>query len=136
MMMFSTSWSVTWRTTRPGRPVTMLRGGMIVPGVTSDPAPVAEALRRRRSYSSVGSTAPTTRELLPLIEAAGSVADHGSLRPWRMLIPPGVAHGYKVLGNDPGLLVYLTSRKFDGNDEGRIAHDNADLAYDWELQHK
>ena len=22
----------------------------------------------------------------------------GNLRPWQMLIPPGVAHGYKVLG--------------------------------------
>ena len=60
----------------------------------------------------------------------------GSLRPWRVLIPPGVAHGYKVLGNDPGLLVYLTSRKYDGHDEGRIAHNDADLAYDWELQYK
>lgn len=59
--------------------------------MTSDPAPVAEALRRRRSYSSVGSTAPTTRELLPLIEAAGSVADHGSLRPWRIIALRGSA---------------------------------------------
>ncbi len=60
----------------------------------------------------------------------------GALRPWRLLIPPGVAHGYKVLGTDPGVLVYLTSRKYDGSDEGRISHDAADLAYDWELQHK
>jgi len=60
----------------------------------------------------------------------------GALRPWRLLIPPGVAHGYKVLGTDPGVLVYLTSRKYDGSDEGRISHDDSDLAYDWELQHK
>jgi dTDP-4-dehydrorhamnose 3,5-epimerase len=60
----------------------------------------------------------------------------GTLRPWRLLIPPGVAHGYKVLGSEPGLLVYLTSRKYDGSDEGRIAHDDSDLAYDWELQYK
>jgi len=39
----------------------------------------------------VGSTAPTTRELLPLIEAAGSVADHGSLRPWRIIALRGSA---------------------------------------------
>jgi dTDP-4-dehydrorhamnose 3,5-epimerase len=60
----------------------------------------------------------------------------GSLRPWRLVIPPGVAHGYKVLGNEPGVLVYLTSRKYDGSDEGRIAYNDPDLAYDWELQHK
>lgn len=60
----------------------------------------------------------------------------GSLRPWRLLIPPGVAHGYKVLGSEPGVLVYLTSQKYNGADEGRIAYNDADLAYDWELQHK
>ena len=60
----------------------------------------------------------------------------GSLRPWRLLIPPGVAHGYKVLGSDPGVLVYLTSEKYDPADEGRIAYNDPDLAYDWELQHK
>jgi dTDP-4-dehydrorhamnose 3,5-epimerase-like enzyme len=60
----------------------------------------------------------------------------GALRPWRLLIPPGVGHGYKVLGGDPGVLVYLTSQKYDPADEGRIAYNDADLAYDWELQHK
>ncbi|MDP9028392.1 MAG: nitroreductase family protein [Actinomycetota bacterium] len=59
--------------------------------MTRDTAPVAEALRHRRSYPSVGSTAPTTRELLPLIEAAGSVADHGSLHPWRVIALRGSA---------------------------------------------
>ncbi len=29
--------------------------------------------------------APTHDELLPLVAAAGSVADHGSLRPWRLI---------------------------------------------------
>jgi dTDP-4-dehydrorhamnose 3,5-epimerase len=60
----------------------------------------------------------------------------GSLRPWRLLIPPGVGHGYKVLGGEPGILVYLTSQKYDPADEGRIAYNDPDLAYDWELQHK
>ena len=59
--------------------------------MTRDARPVAAALRHRRSYSSVGSTAPTTRELLPLIEAAGSVADHGSLHPWRLIALRGSA---------------------------------------------
>jgi nitroreductase len=54
-------------------------------------APVADALRRRRSQSKVSSSAPTARELLPLIEAAGSVADHSSLRPWRIIALRGAA---------------------------------------------
>ena len=34
----------------------------------------------------------------------------GPLRPWQLLIPPGVAHGYKVIGKEDALLVYLTDR--------------------------
>lgn len=60
----------------------------------------------------------------------------GTLRPWQMLIPPGVAHGYKVIGADPALLVYLTDRFYDPKDEGRIPYNDPHLAYDWELQHK
>jgi dTDP-4-dehydrorhamnose 3,5-epimerase len=60
----------------------------------------------------------------------------GTLRPWQMLIPPGVAHGYKVIGPDPALLVYLTDRFYDPKDEGRIPYNDPHLAYDWDLQHK
>jgi dTDP-4-dehydrorhamnose 3,5-epimerase len=60
----------------------------------------------------------------------------GQLRPWQVLIPPGVAHGYKVIGAAPALLVYLTDRFYNPQDEGRIAHNDPDIAYDWELQHK
>jgi dTDP-4-dehydrorhamnose 3,5-epimerase len=60
----------------------------------------------------------------------------GSLRPWQLAIPPGVAHGYKVIGEQPSMLVYVTNRTYDPSDEGRIAYNHADLAYDWELQHK
>jgi len=59
--------------------------------VIRDTSPVADALKHRRSHSSVGDDAPTKRELLPLIEAAGSVADHGSLRPWRIIALRGKA---------------------------------------------
>ncbi len=40
---------------------------------------------RRRSYPRVTADAPSHDELLPLIEAAATVADHGSLRPWRLI---------------------------------------------------
>ncbi|MBI1356222.1 MAG: dTDP-4-dehydrorhamnose 3,5-epimerase [Acidobacteria bacterium] len=60
----------------------------------------------------------------------------GTLRPWRLWIPPGVGHGYKVIGEQPAVLVYLTSRQYDPADEGRIPYDDPGIAYDWELQHK
>lgn len=60
----------------------------------------------------------------------------GALRPWQLLIPPGVGHGYKVVGPDPAMLVYLTNRFYDPQDEGRISYDDPQIAYDWETQHK
>lgn len=43
------------------------------------------AVAARRSYSRVTDTAPTHEALLPLIAAAARVADHGALRPWRII---------------------------------------------------
>lgn len=60
----------------------------------------------------------------------------GQMRPWQILIPPGVGHGYKVIGVTPAMLVYLTDRLYNPADEGRIAHDEPGINYDWELQHK
>ena len=60
----------------------------------------------------------------------------GALRPWQILIPPGVGHGYKVVGPDAGILVYVTNRLYDPADEGRIAYNDPGINYDWELQHK
>lgn len=44
-----------------------------------------EAVRARRSWSKVGDEAPTHEELVELVSAAGRVADHASLRPWRLI---------------------------------------------------
>ncbi|MCU0227048.1 MAG: dTDP-4-dehydrorhamnose 3,5-epimerase family protein [Bryobacterales bacterium] len=60
----------------------------------------------------------------------------GELRPWQILIPPGVAHGYKVVSRDPSMLVYVTNRTYNPKDEGRIPYNDPLLAYDWETQHK
>ena len=60
----------------------------------------------------------------------------GALRPWQVVIPPGVAHGYKVIGEQPSVLVYVTDRTYNPADEGRIPYNDASIAYDWELQHK
>ncbi len=60
----------------------------------------------------------------------------GTLRPWAILIPPGVGHGYKVVGREPALLVYITNRFYNPEDEGRLPHDHPGIAYDWKTQHK
>jgi nitroreductase len=44
-----------------------------------------DAVRARHSWSKVTATAPTRAELLTLVSAAGRVADHSSLRPWRLI---------------------------------------------------
>lgn len=45
-------------------------------------------------------------------------------------IPPGVAHGYRVL-EGPAHLFYITSNIYDPADEGRIPHDDPEIGYDW-----
>jgi dTDP-4-dehydrorhamnose 3,5-epimerase len=51
--------------------------------------------------------------------------------PWLLRIPPGVAHGYVVEGDAPGLMLYLMDREYDPHDEGRIDADDATLAFPW-----
>ena len=60
----------------------------------------------------------------------------GALKPWQIRIPPGVGHGYKVIGDGPGMLVYVTDRLYNPKDEGRIPYNDPSIAYDWETQHK
>ncbi|WP_235566622.1 nitroreductase family protein [Microbacterium sp. Root61] len=44
-----------------------------------------EAVRARRSWSKVTDVAPTHEELVTFVSAAGRVADHSSLAPWRLI---------------------------------------------------
>ncbi len=50
-----------------------------------------------------------------------------------VLIPIGVAHGYRVLGEQSAGLVYHVSREYDAAnpDEERIAHDDPTIGFDW-----
>lgn len=48
-------------------------------------------MANRRSHPKVSAEAPSHHELLPLIAAAANVADHGSLRPWRLIELRGAA---------------------------------------------
>ena len=45
-------------------------------------------------------------------------------------IPAGVAHGCRVIGGTAHL-IYLTSKTYDPDEEGRIPHDDAGIGYDW-----
>ena len=44
-------------------------------------------------------------------------------------IPPGVAHGCRAL--ERSHLIYITSRVYSPEDEGRIPHDDPSIDYDW-----
>lgn len=48
-------------------------------------ASVYDALHERRSSSKVSDEAPSHDEILELVEAAGQVADHSGLTPWRVI---------------------------------------------------
>ncbi len=60
----------------------------------------------------------------------------GNLKPLRILVPPGIGHGYKVVSPEAGLLVYLTNRIYNPADEGRIPYNDPNINYDWETQFK
>jgi dTDP-4-dehydrorhamnose 3,5-epimerase len=60
----------------------------------------------------------------------------GPLRPWQILIPPGVGHGYKVIGGEEAMLIYMTDRFYNPRDEGRIPYNDPAIHYDWEIQRK
>jgi nitroreductase len=48
-------------------------------------AGVRDAMLARRSSSRVTDAAPTHEEIVRFVEAAGQVADHSGLRPWRVI---------------------------------------------------
>lgn len=45
-------------------------------------------------------------------------------------VPPGVAHGLKVI-EGPADLVYVTSGMYSKDEEGRIPYNDAAIGYDW-----
>lgn len=52
------------------------------------------------------------------------------VNPLVFTVSPGIAHGYRiVLG--PAVILYLTNRVYDAADQIKIAHDDADIDYDW-----
>ncbi len=55
----------------------------------------------------------------------------GEVYPSQVLrIPPGVAHGCRVIGGVTHLF-YVTSSIYDPAEEGRVPHDDPAIGYDW-----
>lgn len=48
-----------------------------------------------------------------------------------LVIPAGVAHGYRVLGNEPVALFYHTTDTYDPQDELRLPYDDPTIGFDW-----
>ena len=64
-------------------------------------------------------------------EHGGSRGSRGDGQPRQVLrVPTGVAHGYKCISG-PADIFYITSNVYDGQDEGRIPHDDPMIGYDW-----
>ncbi|MBA4494470.1 dTDP-4-dehydrorhamnose 3,5-epimerase family protein [Paenactinomyces guangxiensis] len=57
----------------------------------------------------------------------------GEENPSILLIPRGVAHGYRVLGSKSVIIVYLTTKAYqaDQPDEYRIPYDDPEIGFDW-----
>ncbi|WP_199621723.1 dTDP-4-dehydrorhamnose 3,5-epimerase family protein [Paenibacillus alkalitolerans] len=50
-----------------------------------------------------------------------------------LFIPRGVAHGYRILGNEPAVIAYVTNRSYnpDDPDEYRIPYNDQEIGFNW-----
>lgn len=62
----------------------------------------------------------------------------GENNPSILLIPKGVAHGYRVLGQKPATVVYCTTKSYNHSqpDEKRIPWDDKIIGFDWTTKHR
>jgi dTDP-4-dehydrorhamnose 3,5-epimerase len=62
----------------------------------------------------------------------------GEDNPEIVLIPAGVAHGYRVLGNKPAYIVYFTTNSYNPEepDEKRIPWNDSVIGFDWNTKHR
>ena len=62
----------------------------------------------------------------------------GEDNPSALLIPVGVAHGYQVLGNEPVVIVYVTTQSYDPKspDEERVDWDDPSIGFDWDIKNR
>lgn len=57
----------------------------------------------------------------------------GEDNPIVLLIPRGVAHGYRTLGESPAVIIYFTTQAYapDNPDEKRLPYDDPRIGFDW-----
>ena len=62
----------------------------------------------------------------------------GEDHPQLILIPPGVAHGYRVLGTKPVHLFYHTTESYvaEKPDEERVPFDDPAIGFDWNTKNR
>jgi len=55
-----------------------------------------------------------------------------------LMIPRGVAHGYRVLGSEPMMMVYYVTQSYNPSapDEQRIRWDDPMIGFDWSTQYR
>ncbi|MDA8204794.1 MAG: dTDP-4-dehydrorhamnose 3,5-epimerase family protein [Thermaerobacter sp.] len=62
----------------------------------------------------------------------------GEDNPMLIVIPVGVAHGYRVLGPKPLMIVYFTTESYVANnpDEHRLAWNDPAIGFDWSTKNR
>ncbi|WHY95325.1 dTDP-4-dehydrorhamnose 3,5-epimerase family protein [Peribacillus simplex] len=62
----------------------------------------------------------------------------GEENPIMLLIPKGVAHGYRVLGQKPATILYFTTESYNpiNPDEKRINWDDSEIGFSWDTENK
>ena len=62
----------------------------------------------------------------------------GEENPIMLLIPKGIAHGYRVLGQKPAVIIYFTTESYNPKnpDEIRIPWDDSLIDYNWETRNR
>lgn len=62
----------------------------------------------------------------------------GEDNPEVLLIPSGVVHGYRVLGNKSACIVYFTTNSYNQKepDEKRIPWNDPTIGFDWNIKYR
>lgn len=81
------------------------------------------------------------RAVVPLFDARHMSSTRGALMELicdetamrAIVVPPGVYHGYKTLGDQPALILNFPDQPYDASspDEERVPFDSSDVPYDW-----
>lgn len=81
---------------------------------------------------------------VPLYDARENSPTYGKLQEFflgeqnriMVFIPPGVLHGYKVIGHEPAYLLNFPTKPYqrDAPDEYRLPYDTDQIPYDWAIK--